>query len=163
MAGGSPRIGGTKKTPSRDASPRGVYTPWNLTCSFTYGSSANQIAGKLAEGLHPVKIVLCAHPRRGQAMERDRAPELRGPVVGVVLRSCGRWRLQALGAPAHLELDLVALGQALESGSLNGAEVHEHVLAVLLGDETEPLRIVEPLHATLSHLYLPLSLRLSPQ
>jgi hypothetical protein len=41
--------------------------------------------------------------------------------------------------------------------------VHEHVLAVLLGDETEPLRIVEPLHAALSHLYLPLSLRLSPQ
>jgi len=71
--------------------------------------------------------------------------------------------LETLGAPAHLEFDLVALGQALETRSLNGAEVHEHVLAVLLGDETEPLRIVEPLHAALSHLYLPLSLRLSPQ
>jgi len=61
--------------------------------------------------------------------------------------------LEALRAPRHFELDLVTLGQALEALGLNGAEVYEHVLAVLLGDETEPLRIVEPLHASLSHFY----------
>src|SRR5262249_51710141 len=63
--------------------------------------------------------------------------------------------LKALGPPGDLELDPVALDQALEALSLDGAEVHEHVLAVLLGDEAVPLRVVEPLHVTLSHLLLP--------
>jgi hypothetical protein len=30
--------------------------------------------------------------------------------------------------------------------------MHEHVLAILLGNESVPLRIVEPLHVALSHL-----------
>jgi hypothetical protein len=30
--------------------------------------------------------------------------------------------------------------------------MHEHVLAILLGNEPIPLRVVEPLHVTLSHL-----------
>src|SRR6266508_2820813 len=61
--------------------------------------------------------------------------------------------LEALRAPRHFELDLVTLGQALEALGLDGAEVHEHVLAVFLGDKAIPLRIVEPLHASLSHVY----------
>src|SRR4029453_8114475 len=60
--------------------------------------------------------------------------------------------LEALRTPGHLELNSIALGQALEALGLNGAEMHEHVLAILLRDETIPLRIVEPLHVTLSHL-----------
>src|SRR5215831_17032843 len=60
--------------------------------------------------------------------------------------------LQPLGALAHLELDLVPLDQALEALGLDSAEVDEHVLAILLGDEAIPLRIVEPLHMTLRHL-----------
>src|SRR2546422_2805118 len=67
-------------------------------------------------------------------------------------------RLEPLRAPRHFELDLVTLGQALEALGLDGAEVHEHVLAVFLGDKAIPLRIVEPLHASLSHFY-DLSLR----
>src|SRR5712691_529403 len=61
--------------------------------------------------------------------------------------------LEPLRAPRHFELDLVTLGQALEALGLDGAEVHEHVLAVFLGDKAIPLRIVEPLHASLSHFY----------
>src|SRR5262245_43095883 len=59
--------------------------------------------------------------------------------------------LQALGTARHLELDPVTLGEALEALSLDGAEVHEHVLAALLSDEPETLRVVEPLHCSLSH------------
>src|SRR4029453_19642285 len=74
--------------------------------------------------------------------------------IGRVLRRATNVRgLQPLGPASDLELDPIPLGQALEALSLNGAEVHEHVLATLLGDEAVPLRVVEPLDRTLSHLY----------
>src|SRR5262249_36737567 len=60
--------------------------------------------------------------------------------------------LEPLRAPRHLELHAITLGQALEAVGLDGAEVHEHVLAILLGDEAVPLRVVEPLDLTLCHL-----------
>src|SRR5215475_1877062 len=63
--------------------------------------------------------------------------------------------LQPLRAAGDLELDPIALGQALEALRLDGAEVHEDILAVFLGNESVALRIVEPLHAALSHLSLP--------
>src|SRR4029453_9604693 len=63
--------------------------------------------------------------------------------------------LESLRSPGHLELDPISLGQALEALGLNGVEMHEHVLATLLGYEAVPLRIVEPLDGTLCHrLYL---------
>src|SRR5215472_15242202 len=105
----------------------------------------------------------CQHrfQRRSKAGGEDaagRAPESPGPGQGLLsLDLADVGGLEPLRTPTHLELDPVTLGQTLESGSLNGAEVHEHILATLLRDETEPLRIVEPLHAALSHLYLPLS------
>src|SRR5690606_29926293 len=40
-----------------------------------------------------------------------------------------------------------------EAGCLDRGEMHEHVLAALLGDEAEPLRIIEPLHGTLWHCW----------
>src|SRR5260370_4634127 len=57
--------------------------------------------------------------------------------------------LEPLRALGHLEFDLVTLGQALEALALDGVEVHEHVLASLLGDEAVALRVVEPLDRTL--------------
>src|SRR5438045_95980 len=54
-----------------------------------------------------------------------------------------------------LELDLVALGQRLESVSLDGAEVHEDVGAALTRDETEALRVVEPLHCSVDACHVP--------
>src|SRR6185295_6493056 len=60
--------------------------------------------------------------------------------------------LEPLGALGHLELDLIALGEALEALRLDGVEVHEHVVAGLLGDEAIALCIVEPLDRSLCHL-----------
>ena len=59
--------------------------------------------------------------------------------------------LEPLGALGHLELDLIALGEALEALRLDGVEVHEHVVASLLGDEAVALRVVEPLDRSLCH------------
>src|SRR6185369_5574339 len=63
-------------------------------------------------------------------------------------------RLQALRAPRDVELDSLALGERLEAIALDGREVHEHVLAARLRDETKALRLVEPLHGATSHLKL---------
>src|SRR5215470_11173041 len=130
------------------------------TCSLTYGSgTAYPVPDgrNLAEGPTPVNIDFSAD-RKPAGGCCGPGPGNPGPGQGLLsldLTDVGG--LEPLRTPAHLELDPVTLGQTLESGSLNGAEVHEHVLATLLRDETEPLRIVEPLHAALSHLYLPLS------
>src|SRR5947208_398284 len=61
-------------------------------------------------------------------------------------------RLKTLRSAGNLELDLIAFGKALEAVGLDGAEMDEHVLATLLGDKAIPLRIVKPLHLTLSHV-----------
>src|SRR6266403_147311 len=61
-------------------------------------------------------------------------------------------RLKTFRSAGDLELDLVTLGEALEAIRLDGAEVDEHVLPAVLGDKAIPLRIVEPLHLTLSHV-----------
>src|SRR5207247_7923800 len=52
-------------------------------------------------------------------------------------------------------LHLVTLGQGLEAVALNCREVHEHVLAAVLRDESESLGIVEPLHRTQRHFVTP--------
>src|SRR6266498_108672 len=92
--------------------------------------------------------------RKAGSLRRDPAFRL---TLGLVSGLANVGGLDSLRAPRHFELDLVTLGQALEALGLDGAEVHEHVLAVFLGDKAIPLRIVEPFHASLSHLYLPLS------
>ena len=52
----------------------------------------------------------------------------------------------ALLALHHIELDLLALGQRLESTGLNGRVMNEAVLlSVLSGEEPEALVVVEPL------------------
>src|SRR5215510_5454963 len=62
--------------------------------------------------------------------------------------------LQPLGSASHVELEGLTLGQRLEPFALNRGEMHEDVFAVLLGDEAETLRFVEPLHGATSHLQL---------
>src|SRR5580765_1832214 len=59
--------------------------------------------------------------------------------------------LQALRPLHDLELDPLSLGERLEALTTDCGEVHEHVLATLLRDETETLRVVEPLHSTRRH------------
>src|SRR6267378_2326924 len=60
-------------------------------------------------------------------------------------------RLQALGTLSDLELHRIALGEAAEALSLDRREVDEHVRTRLLRDKAKALRVVEPLHLTLSH------------
>src|SRR6056297_2414883 len=69
--------------------------------------------------------------------------------------------LRALGAVGHFELDLLALGQALEARTGQRAEMHEYILAaVILRDKAEALRIVEPFHCASgsSHYFFTLSI-----
>src|SRR5262245_5432861 len=167
MAGGSPRIGGNKKTPSRTQVLAAPKTPKSSRVRSRTGQARHtgyQTGEKLTEGASPVNIDFSADPRRGRQQVMGAGPrKSEARPIGVVLDLANVRGLEALRAPAHLELDLVTLGQALETRSLDGAEVHEHVLAALLRDETEPLRIVEPLHATLCHLYYLFLLRLAPR
>src|SRR5512139_3390858 len=73
----------------------------------------------------------------------DRAGDLRLPHVR---------GLEALRALDHVELHLLTLGQALEAVALDRAVVAEDVLTpVVLGDEAEALRVVEPLHRASCH------------
>src|SRR4029077_10415763 len=60
-------------------------------------------------------------------------------------------RLQSLRTPRHVELDGIALGESLETIALDSGEVHEHIFAVGWRDETETLRLVEPLYGATSH------------
>src|SRR4051794_13061489 len=60
--------------------------------------------------------------------------------------------LQTLGAAGHVELNALTLGQGAEALGLDGGVVAEQILApALLRDETEALRVVEPLHGTSRH------------
>src|SRR5918995_3959199 len=61
--------------------------------------------------------------------------------------------LGALLAFAELVFDLRALGERTEPVALDGGEVHERVLAPLIGgDEAEALLVAEPLHDPGCHL-----------
>jgi hypothetical protein len=48
-------------------------------------------------------------------------------------------RLGALRTPGDIELDLLVLLEAPVPLTLDGAEVDEHIKAVVLGDEAVPL------------------------
>src|ERR1700686_4447791 len=77
----------------------------------------------------------------------------RGGIASGCLGNVGG--LQALGALGNLEFDLLALFQRPEAIATDRRVMHEHVLAVLLADEPEPLLRVEPLHMTNCHCVLP--------
>jgi drug/metabolite transporter superfamily protein YnfA len=63
-------------------------------------------------------------------------------------------RTAALGG--HFVAHLLAFVEAVETRTLDGADVDEHVLAAVAGlNETEPLGGVEPLHSALSHSLYP--------
>jgi hypothetical protein len=57
-------------------------------------------------------------------------------------------------ALGDVELDLLPFLQAVVAAAGDRAEVHEHVLATLDGDEAVALIAVEPLHSALRHLDL---------
>ena len=59
--------------------------------------------------------------------------------------------LQAFGAFDNFKVNDFAFVQGLETLSLYGGVMNEHILAGLLGDEAKPLFIVEPLDFTTGH------------
>src|SRR5207249_12216049 len=83
----------------------------------------------------------------------DTAPTARGGTSSVLGFADVR-RLQPLRTARHVELERLALGERLEPLAGDGREMHEHVLALRLGDESKALRLVEPLHGATSHLKL---------
>src|SRR5687768_7220957 len=74
------------------------------------------------------------------------------------MRTCALQRLdvrrrRALLALRHVEGDLLAVLQRLEAGALDRGVMGKKILAaVIRRDESEALRIVEPLHGTCSHV-----------
>src|SRR3954469_25723375 len=77
-----------------------------------------------------------------------------------VSRYLGGWLdvrgARALGALLDLVLELVVILQRLETRRLNGGEVHEEILAAVVGrDEAEALLVVEPFNGTCAHLQFP--------
>src|SRR5207245_9926245 len=82
----------------------------------------------------------------GPGVTRARLPEriARSDLADVL-------RLQPLWTLSDVELDVVALGEASEALRLDRCEVDEHVWTRLLRDKAKALRVVKPLHLTLSH------------
>src|SRR3970040_2156600 len=103
-------------------------------------------------GGHPSLLSPYAAPIHPQA--HGAAPVTRdGPTFRLVVQRRLRAhhshvvRRRALLALHDVELDCVAFLQGLETVPLNGRVVDEAVLlAVIAGDETEALALVEPLH-----------------
>src|SRR5215217_6466086 len=88
-----------------------------------------------------------AQMHRGPAIHCDR----RAPMIERVALSARAGLLHVLSSGTlralhDVELHRVTLGQALEAVALDGAVVHEAILAVVVGrDEAEALGVVEPL------------------
>src|SRR6202034_726962 len=58
-----------------------------------------------------------------------------------------RNRLAALGRIDHSHCHLLAFGQMRNAGGTKDGDMDKHVLAAIVaGDETKPLGVVEPLH-----------------
>jgi hypothetical protein len=60
--------------------------------------------------------------------------------------------LEPLGTLDDIECNFFTLSQRLESLRRNGREMYEDILAIILLDESKAFRVIEPLHATFSHL-----------
>src|SRR5512139_1438288 len=85
-------------------------------------------------------------------MRRDDERRTRGPHAPRQLGSANVLRLQALGPARDFELHLLAFLQGLETFHLNRRMMAEDILAaVILGDETKTLRIIEPFYCTACH------------
>src|SRR2546422_10904338 len=80
--------------------------------------------------------------------QKQTGPAVTGPVHQMRVSSdlADVLRLQPLRTLSHVELDVVALGEAAEALCLDRREVHEHVWTRLLRDKAKALRVVKPLH-----------------
>jgi hypothetical protein len=62
---------------------------------------------------------------------------------------------QSFVARHNVKADFLPFIQGLEAGTHDGRVVNENVLAGILGDEPEPLFVIEPLYFAASHMISP--------
>jgi hypothetical protein len=68
--------------------------------------------------------------------------------------------LESFRTGDYIEGNGFAFGEGFESITLNGGEVHEYIVTIVLFDKPETLGVIEPFHFTLCHFpYLLCSLR----
>jgi hypothetical protein len=60
--------------------------------------------------------------------------------------------LPSLGSLHYVELDGLAFLEGTKTLRLDGGVMHENILAVLAGDESETFCVIEPFHCALFHL-----------
>src|SRR6266511_3218491 len=119
MAGASPESGGTKKRRRGRRVLAAPYTPKSRPVRSRTDQAHVKLSTRRAKpnrGDNPCQYRLSA----GQVVTdggdgADRAPKPGARPLGSSLDLADVGGLETLGAPAHLELDLVALGQALEA------------------------------------------------
>src|SRR5205807_3115410 len=151
------RLGGRGYGGVREA-PRAARQTWPLPPAVRQAVPLR--AGSLRQpgrGLHP----RARSPGRDRARDASHATlatqngaSRRGDAVSFrgtarVLQLHDVLRGGALLALNHFELHALAFSERLEALRLNGAVMHEAVLAAILGrDEAEALGVIEPLHGT---------------
>jgi hypothetical protein len=100
--------------------------------------------------------------RGSSGVHNETRPDAAAP--GRVYKSLGNvsLNLEVFGRLASpiaddLVFDLLAFAQRAQSGSLNGGNVHEYVLAASAGRLNEPISFgrIEPLHGACSHVTSP--------
>src|SRR5437763_5171010 len=119
-----------------------------------------------ARGAPALSVSCSIWAARGLQIQKE--PDPRG--TGLVTPSQPRLRdgtdvrgLKPLRSLLHLELDLLPLGQGAEAVRLDGGVMAEDVRAsIVLHDEPEPLRIIEPFHCASHHYPLLSMLRAAP-
>ena len=92
------------------------------------------------------------YPLRGRGVNENLPMKLRARLPsGLLLGAMNVLRLQAFCAFDNLKVDYLPFVQGFETLALNGGVMYEYILTGLLGDETKPLFIVEPLDFATGH------------
>jgi hypothetical protein len=64
--------------------------------------------------------------------------------------------LESFRTGDYIESNGFAFGEGFESITLNGGEVYEYIVTIVLFDKPETLGVIEPFHFTLCHFPYPL-------
>src|ERR1051326_5126866 len=92
----------------------------------------------------------CIRRRQPQPGYRGRVADVRSDGAQIVRR-----RLAGPAVGDDLVSDLLSLVEGVHAGAFDRADVHEYVLAAIIGlDESEALLAVEPFHSALRHMTL---------
>src|SRR4051812_40486539 len=147
---------------------RGRLTGRGLFGAGLFGGLLGGLGGLLAVALHALELVvgLARHItlRKNTRAQRTGIPGALGslyqtwrgprtvPAKALGRLQLARGHLAAALIALQLEADLLAFVERAEARTLDGRDVHENVVAAVVGlDEAEALSGVEPLHGAGSH------------